>query len=603
MGNKYLSEVIEEYKEEILGNNDMILISAGVGAGKNTWVQKELVKELKDDEIILFITSRKMIQEQALKNHAFSDSLKICIENHYHFVTTHQKLSAILINENDIYENIKKLEKLNFKYIVIDEVHSLIADSGFADSTYYISMLINYFLAQGKKIICMSATINSLSPYFRRYGNYKSFDFSNECYNVKPKNVEIINKEKAYELLSQANSKNKMVYMANSATDICKKFVPNLIKNYKVDKKNISISISDTKKDSLKLNSNTAIKEILDNMNTVNDYIVNNETLPEDINLLIATSKIKEGINLTDSNIKAMFCESHNPIDIIQFSGRYRKNVENFYIINNSYNQIQEEDILSMNIEYDLLHNIFLEIINLYHSILIYKTTKHINHFLKIYMETHHTDIDTLISNMHFTNATTNLITMLEPNVNNKNKKEKNIITKPKSNKNYTKSLKNCYTMLGFAYNKELNDFKKFITNKFSLLRYNPILDKYEIYSESYYYKLDSFESYKKYQEDSEKFIKDVLQIDNVSKNLPKFTSKDNKKSIKREILKLLSDNKWLNIRLNKKIQKTILDKINNTILNKKYQQLGRLLSAYDISFEKPGANKESYILITETFN
>ena len=63
-----------------------------------------------------------------------------------------------------------------------------------------------------------------------------------------------------------------MVYMANSATDICKKFVPNLIKNYKVDKKNISISISDTKKDSLKLDSNTAIKEILDNMNTVNDY-------------------------------------------------------------------------------------------------------------------------------------------------------------------------------------------------------------------------------------------------------------------------------------------------------------------------------------------
>ena len=61
--------------------------------------------------------------------------------------------------------------------------------------------------------------------------------------------------------------------------------------------------------------------------------------------------------------------------------------------------------------------------------------------------------------------------------------------------------------------------------------------------------------------------------------------------------------NKWLNIRLNKETQKTILDKINNTILNKKYQQLGRLLSAYDISFEKPGANKESYILITETFN
>ncbi len=599
MGNKYLSEVIKEKKEEILGNNDMILITAGVGAGKNTWVQKELVKELKDDETILFITSRKMIQEQSLKDHSFSDNLKICIENHYHFVTTHQKLSALLINENDIYKNIEKLEQLNFKYIVIDEVHSLISDSGFADSTYYISMLINYFLAQGKKIICMSATINSLIPYFRRYGNYKLFDFSNKCYNVKPKHVEIINKEKALELLSQANSKNKMIYMANSATDICKKFVPNLIKSYAIDKKNISILISDTRKDSLKLESNTDVKEILDNMKEINDYIINSEALPENINVLIATSKIREGINLTDSNIKAMFCESHNPIDIIQFAGRYRKSVENFYIINNSYSQINKEDILAMNEEYDLLYNVFLEMINLYHSILIYKTTKYTNHFLAIYMKAHHIDIDTLINRMHFTNVTQSLITMSEPNVKNKKK----IITRPKSNKNYTRCLKNCYTILGFLYNKELNNFKNFITSKFPLIRYNPILDKYEIYSDSYYYKLESFESYKKYQEDSEKFIKDVLQIDNVSKNLPKFTLKDNKQSIKIEILKLLSDNNWLNIRLNKETQKVILNKINNTILNKKYQQLGRLLSAYDISFEKPGANKESYILITETFN
>ena len=74
MGNKYLSEVIQEHKEEILENNDLILMTAGVGAGKNTWVQKELVKELNDDETILFITSRKMIKEQALKDRAFCDN-------------------------------------------------------------------------------------------------------------------------------------------------------------------------------------------------------------------------------------------------------------------------------------------------------------------------------------------------------------------------------------------------------------------------------------------------------------------------------------------------------------------------------------------------
>lgn len=60
MGNKYLSEVIEEHKEEILGKTDfkddldyeingnkdssLILITAGVGAGKNTWYRNALLK-------------------------------------------------------------------------------------------------------------------------------------------------------------------------------------------------------------------------------------------------------------------------------------------------------------------------------------------------------------------------------------------------------------------------------------------------------------------------------------------------------------------------------------------------------------------------------
>ena len=38
MNNKYLSEVIQEHKEEILGHNDLILMTAGAIAGKNTWV-------------------------------------------------------------------------------------------------------------------------------------------------------------------------------------------------------------------------------------------------------------------------------------------------------------------------------------------------------------------------------------------------------------------------------------------------------------------------------------------------------------------------------------------------------------------------------------
>ena len=114
MGEKYLSEVIEEHKEEIIGKtdfkdywdyihytetklydstkeneNNLILITAGVGAGKNTWIQKCLTKELHGFEKILFITSRKLIKEQMLKDINFSNEYIVCKNYGLNYVITH----------------------------------------------------------------------------------------------------------------------------------------------------------------------------------------------------------------------------------------------------------------------------------------------------------------------------------------------------------------------------------------------------------------------------------------------------------------------------------------------------------------------------------
>ncbi len=110
MENKYLSEVIEEHKEEILGRtnfkNDLdheinrnkdstlILITAGVGAGKNTWIQKCLTKELHRFEKILFITSRKLIKEQMLKDINFSNEYIECKSYGLNYVITHHSLKG-----------------------------------------------------------------------------------------------------------------------------------------------------------------------------------------------------------------------------------------------------------------------------------------------------------------------------------------------------------------------------------------------------------------------------------------------------------------------------------------------------------------------------
>ena len=175
MGNKYLSEVIEEHKKEILGDNSLVLITAGVGAGKNTWIQNYLTQELDSSETILFITSRKLIKEQMLKDSSFSDDINFCSAFKYNYVITHHKLKTYFKD----YQSLERLKNLNIKYLIIDEVHSLIADSTYTDTAFYLYELINYFsITKGIKVICLSATTKEVEPFFKHFSNFKSFSYT-----------------------------------------------------------------------------------------------------------------------------------------------------------------------------------------------------------------------------------------------------------------------------------------------------------------------------------------------------------------------------------------------------------------------------------------
>ena len=58
-----------------------------------------------------------------------------------------------------------------------------------------------------------------------------------------------------------------------------------------------------------------------------------NETVPYDIKLFIATTKCKEGINIMDEDITIMLSENHYYIDLIQMAGRVRKGLNTLYVI------------------------------------------------------------------------------------------------------------------------------------------------------------------------------------------------------------------------------------------------------------------------------
>lgn len=597
MGDKYLSELIEENKDEIIGNapspidiqlgysespdfdlsnteKNLVLITAGVGAGKNTWVQQCLTKELEGYDNILFITSRKLIKKQMLKDIHFSDDFFECFNYRSNYVITHHSLKKFFKD----YTSFQNLLNQQFKYIVIDEVHSIIADAGYTDTAFYLYTLIKYYISNGIRVICLSATTDKVIHFFDMFKNFQHFDFTDECKNVKPKSIKVISKAKAFQLLSQANSQNKMIYMANSVTDICNSYYKKLTKDFNVDTSSIGIIISDSRcKVEKSKTKNTKLKSCLNNMPSLVNYIVEQETLPENTNIILATSRIREGINIKDDNITAMFCEAHDIIDIAQFSGRYRGNVETLYIIHDTKAHYRKEDIENLELEYNFLSSFELVNINIYSSILLYKSTGIKTPYLN--------DKNYNYYKSSITSLPEDLLEQKISFLETGNKSEKQI---SEFDQKY--------------YLKAYNDFQKYIQQKYPLLEYNIILQKYELYLAKYYYIKEVYNNYINYKKDPVTYLKEIFQIDNIEldNSIDKITS-ETKEENQKIILSYLQNNNYLNTILSKEKQNNILSDIQtlpDIYLKQNYSTLGRLLKAHNIKTQRKGSNKDGNIII-----
>lgn len=600
MGDKYLSELIEEHKDEIIGNapspidiqlgyaetldfdlsnteKNLVLITAGVGAGKNTWVQQCLTKELEGYDNILFITSRKLIKKQMLKDIDFSDDFFECFNYRSNYVITHHSLKKFFKD----YTSFQNLLNQQFKYIVIDEVHSIIADAGYTDTAFYLYTLIKYYISNGIRVICLSATTDKVIHFFDMFKNFRHFDFTEECKNVKPKSVRVISKEKAFNLLAQANSKNKMLYMANSVTDICRSYYKKLTKDFKVSSSSIGIVISENRCSKEKNSTNnTDLKNCLNNMSSLVEYIVEKEQFPENTNIVLSSSRIREGVNIKDDNIKAMFCEAHSYIDIAQFSGRYRNNIDTLYIIHDTRPHFDDKDIDSNQVEYNFLKNFALDTINIYSSILQYnafgnKTPYLNNRNFEFYCSTIYSNPQELldIENNFFENGTI------------------------KTNEELTELRKNYYS-------NEWIRFNNFIQERYSLVRYNIILNKYELYYSKYFYVKEEYENYENYKKDTIGYLKNIFRIEDIAldDSIKYINSNKRKKFNTQVIINFLKNNNYINVRLNKEQQNEILTKIYSlpeVSFEKQYSTLGILLRAFKIKTERVGANKKGDIKIS----
>lgn len=161
---KYISDVLDIDKLiEEYGNKIMLI--AGVGSGKSTWVKDVLTQKGN----VLFITSRRAKVDEDIAHSCFTSFVREQDGQRENLITN-AKLGYILINAHaDMQMTVDNF--LNcYEYIVVDEIHSMASDSTFARSSFDVLTFIEYAAEQGHKVIVMTGTPEPVQSYFRNNG-------------------------------------------------------------------------------------------------------------------------------------------------------------------------------------------------------------------------------------------------------------------------------------------------------------------------------------------------------------------------------------------------------------------------------------------------
>jgi len=332
----WLSDYLEENLDiSKLGNKTCIV--SGVGSGKNRWVEEVL----KEKGNILLITSRKAKVDETKLNSVFEGKFEAKEIGNY-LVCTNSKLEWYLKNKiiHGAYDSFCDY----FDFVVVDEAHSIITDSTYADSPFHLWSFIRA-LSNKMRFILMTGTIKPIEGLLKADG-WNIIDCTEHCENVKPEKIIIESFDNVIKQIKKTKEKDeKIIYMANSAKNISDELYEEIQKKCEIGRREISLCMSDSRAEELlKSDSPSEYKR----MKETYEYIVNESMIPLNIKLLLTTSRLKEGINIKNKNIKEIYCESHLSADILQFAGRVREGVDTLYIIDdvrqNNYNLVSDLD-------------------------------------------------------------------------------------------------------------------------------------------------------------------------------------------------------------------------------------------------------------------
>lgn len=249
-----------------------------------------------------------------------------------------------------------------FDLIVVDEVHSVVADASYQSAPFYVQALVNevYRRYQAGETDCRVVIMTGSPRILKDYSfpsNRNRLNLQSECINTMPKQVVFVTKAQSKAILKEMlDSGERAAYYFNHIGDML-----SLAEDYKGTPiyKKTAVSFSDEKR--RKVLDDDATKDLYSRMVKTEQHIMVHQRLPEEIQLFLSTGKNKEGINIKDEDIKALFVESHAEVDILQIAGRIRKGVDVLYIITDSTQHGTKESYF----EYELSRREdFLAVIN-----------------------------------------------------------------------------------------------------------------------------------------------------------------------------------------------------------------------------------------------
>ena len=308
---RYLSDIIgEEYQN---WGSRKIVLSAGTGAGKTTFILKKLLPYYKKHgRKLLILCNRQLLEEQ------YEASLAVMYEEYaeYDNVILHTYQHLGQADEKEIEHLLHECYG-----ICLDECHYFVQDSDFNQDTYRLWKVITERF-YSKQMIFISATIECLRPFIEEYK--KDIKVTNGLTVLENMHTQFID-DGRYDL--QVDYSYLDLVGVPSKEDLCKRIASDegkaliFINDKEVAKelKAMFVKHGIGKEEVTLLNSDE-----LERKKELKEELAFGQHIPKKTKVLITTSVLDNGVSLVDPNITSVTIFSINKTDFIQMLGRVR---------------------------------------------------------------------------------------------------------------------------------------------------------------------------------------------------------------------------------------------------------------------------------------